>query len=220
MSSYQYRKYHCGDKTVERSSYLHNGISYTGKMSSLYWFSPLIAPIYSYPSICISINVYRDKPSIDTSRPLSCLWNKPINQKIGCTCLHWFEGTVRPSCIAVNTMKHTKAYRAYHFSLPYTNQRLMIHISDLMMIKWSTHIPTIAQREIGKMKTQYHVLQNESWDNVLDLTHTHDIIYLISILYDQCFQTSLHNNDIEIVYKWMRPLGHFVPNFCAHHWLR
>ena len=37
MSSYQDRKSHCGDKTVVRSSYLHNGISYTGKMSSLYW---------------------------------------------------------------------------------------------------------------------------------------------------------------------------------------
>ena len=37
MASYQYRKSHCGDKTVVRSSYLHNGISYTGKMSSLYW---------------------------------------------------------------------------------------------------------------------------------------------------------------------------------------
>ena len=36
MSSYQYRKSHCGDKMVVRSSYLHNGISYTGKMSSLY----------------------------------------------------------------------------------------------------------------------------------------------------------------------------------------
>ena len=41
MSSYQYRKSHCGDKTVVRSSYLHNGIPYTGKMTSLYWFSPL-----------------------------------------------------------------------------------------------------------------------------------------------------------------------------------
>ena len=40
MTSYQYRKSHCGDKTVIRSSYLHNGISYTGKMSSLYWISP------------------------------------------------------------------------------------------------------------------------------------------------------------------------------------
>ena len=41
MSSYQYRKSHCGDKTVVRSSYLHNGISYTGKMSSLYWIVAL-----------------------------------------------------------------------------------------------------------------------------------------------------------------------------------
>ena len=37
MLSYQYRKSHCGDKTVVRSSYLHNGISYTGKTTSLYW---------------------------------------------------------------------------------------------------------------------------------------------------------------------------------------
>ena len=42
MSSYQYRKSHCGDKIVVRSSHLHNGISYTGKMASLYWFSPWI----------------------------------------------------------------------------------------------------------------------------------------------------------------------------------
>ena len=43
MSSYQYRKSHYGDMTVVRSSYLHNGISYTGKMTSLYWFSPLFS---------------------------------------------------------------------------------------------------------------------------------------------------------------------------------
>ena len=42
MLSYQYRKSHCGDKTVVRSSYLHNGISYTGKMTSFYWIGPLI----------------------------------------------------------------------------------------------------------------------------------------------------------------------------------
>ena len=41
-SSYQYRKSHCGDKTVVRSSYLHNEISYTGKMASFYWISPQI----------------------------------------------------------------------------------------------------------------------------------------------------------------------------------
>ena len=37
MSSYRYRKPHCGDKTILRPSYLHNGISYTDKMIFLYW---------------------------------------------------------------------------------------------------------------------------------------------------------------------------------------
>ena len=45
MSSYQYRKYHCGDKTAVRSSYLHNGISYTGKMISFYWIGPLVPSV-------------------------------------------------------------------------------------------------------------------------------------------------------------------------------
>ena len=40
LSSYQYRKSHCGDKTVVRSSYLHNGVLNTGKMSYLYWIGP------------------------------------------------------------------------------------------------------------------------------------------------------------------------------------
>ena len=28
---------HCGEKTILRPSYLHNGISYPGKTTSLYW---------------------------------------------------------------------------------------------------------------------------------------------------------------------------------------
>ena len=35
--SNQYRKSHCGDKKILRPSYLHNGISYTAKMTSSYW---------------------------------------------------------------------------------------------------------------------------------------------------------------------------------------
>ena len=34
---YQYRKSHCGDKTVEMSFYLHSESSCTGKMTSWYW---------------------------------------------------------------------------------------------------------------------------------------------------------------------------------------
>ena len=36
MPSYQHRKSHSGDKTILRTSYLHNGFPYTGKMTSLY----------------------------------------------------------------------------------------------------------------------------------------------------------------------------------------
>ena len=45
MSSYQYRKFNCGDKMILRPSYLQNGISYTGKMTSLYWIGALGARI-------------------------------------------------------------------------------------------------------------------------------------------------------------------------------
>ena len=41
-SSYQYRKSNYGDKTILRPSYLHNGISYTGKTTSLYWIRALV----------------------------------------------------------------------------------------------------------------------------------------------------------------------------------
>ena len=41
MPSYQYRKSHCGDKTILRPCYLHNGISYTSKMTPLYWIRAL-----------------------------------------------------------------------------------------------------------------------------------------------------------------------------------
>ena len=43
MPSYQYRKSHCGGKTILRPSYLHNGISYIGKMAFLYWIRALVS---------------------------------------------------------------------------------------------------------------------------------------------------------------------------------
>ena len=60
MTSYQYRKSHCGDKTILRPSYLHNGISYTGKTTSLYWIRAQIIQLTHewqliYQSLSISI---------------------------------------------------------------------------------------------------------------------------------------------------------------------
>ena len=71
MSSYQYRKSDCGDKTVVRSSYLHNGISYTGKMASLYWFSPLNILHYVYDIQYIL-------------KYTKCLFSKITNQNVDC----------------------------------------------------------------------------------------------------------------------------------------
>ena len=62
MSSYQYRKFHCGDKTVVRSSYLHNGISYTGKVTSIYWIKAQVLKcacfIFIKKSVQFSVIVY------------------------------------------------------------------------------------------------------------------------------------------------------------------
>ena len=80
LSSYQYRKSHCGDKAVVRSSYLHNGISYTGKMSSLYWISPQVTnhQILSN-TVCLMVvnaigKLCHEYDSCDTISQLSCWW--------------------------------------------------------------------------------------------------------------------------------------------------
>ena len=64
MPSYRYRKSHCGEKIL-RPSYLHNGISYTGKTTSLYWiralesWSPLIQVLA--PNMLTPCQLYPDK---------------------------------------------------------------------------------------------------------------------------------------------------------------
>ena len=54
ITSYQYEKSHCGDKTILRSSYLHNWISYTSKTTSLYWIGVLEVSPHSSES-CFSL---------------------------------------------------------------------------------------------------------------------------------------------------------------------
>ena len=73
MSSYQYRKSHCGDKTVVRSSYFHNGISYTGKMSSLYWIgAQLVAAQWHRMATQIRVNI---GSSMAARRASGITWN-------------------------------------------------------------------------------------------------------------------------------------------------
>ena len=68
MISYQYRNSHCGDKTILRPSYLHNGISYTGKTTSLYWLRAL-AP----QPICTTLQGTADhatRPGVGVTKPI------------------------------------------------------------------------------------------------------------------------------------------------------
>ena len=60
MLSYQHRESHSGDKTILRPSYLHNGISYTGQMASVYW---IMNQIYFHASIYVlnNISIYSPK---------------------------------------------------------------------------------------------------------------------------------------------------------------
>ena len=52
ITSYQFRKSHCGDKTILRLFYLHNGNSYTGKMKSLYWIRALALCVLRHQELC------------------------------------------------------------------------------------------------------------------------------------------------------------------------
>ena len=83
MSSYQYSKSHCGDKTVLQPSYLHNGISYTGKMTSLYWIGPSFwhqcRNIWQcYPPVQETAALYRQQQVIPCNNgPITALDNSP-----------------------------------------------------------------------------------------------------------------------------------------------
>ena len=62
MASYQYRKSHCGDKTVVRSSYLHNRISYTGKIPSLYWIRALMSCVMQIKHTSFLVQIVHGNP--------------------------------------------------------------------------------------------------------------------------------------------------------------
>ena len=92
ISFYQYRKSHGGDKMILRPSYLHNEISYTGKMASLYWIG---GPAY-FSHVCVYMVYVLRAPlscnSLQGARTegshLVSKHNKPVNPIIA----HWIKG--------------------------------------------------------------------------------------------------------------------------------
>ena len=83
MSSYQYRKSHCGDKMILWPSYLHNGISYTGKTASLYWIGAQDLAILDTPKPISFWFIYIETHSQDNKQWGNRNRNTPI------TCKSW-----------------------------------------------------------------------------------------------------------------------------------
>ena len=72
MTFYQYRKSHCGDKMVVRSSYLHSGIFYSGKLASLHWTIP--RSISHLILLLLATNSSTAEPELDMmTTPWYCL---------------------------------------------------------------------------------------------------------------------------------------------------
>ena len=76
MAPYRYRKSHCGDKTISRPSYLHNGISYTGNRTSLYWIGALLPnEKYEYELFIACSIVAEDQQTVIVRRA-GLLWSQ------------------------------------------------------------------------------------------------------------------------------------------------
>ena len=75
MTSYPYRKSHCGDKTIIRWSYLHNGIPYIGKMTYLYSTSSLICFLHLLWFLLCVILCYTGQ-CYNRTWPVTCV-NRP-----------------------------------------------------------------------------------------------------------------------------------------------
>ena len=79
-TSYQYKKSYCRDKIIIRSYYLNNGMSYTGKMASLYWTNLLDHnSINKMPSYHHRNSHYKNKAVSWSSyfyngNPYTCTW--------------------------------------------------------------------------------------------------------------------------------------------------
>ena len=76
-------------------------------------------------------------------------------------------------------------------SWPNSKQWVIVHTYDLMMIISQSIYSLHHHKDISKMKTHSPIYCiTDNWENMLNLTHTLNKIYLTGILEVQCLQTS------------------------------
>ena len=66
IPSYQYRNFHCGDQRILGPTHLHNGISYTGKIASLYWIRSQFTKWFR-EVLCFTVSFYIENNPINRS---------------------------------------------------------------------------------------------------------------------------------------------------------
>ena len=96
-----------------------------------------------------------------------------------------FVKRMRIAHIGITHHKNIERHTAHTIvSWPNPKQWVIVHTSKLMMImRQSMYILSIIKKEMGKLKThspKYCIMDN--WENMLNLTHTHDKLYLTGIL--------------------------------------
>ena len=93
-------KSHCGDKTVVRSSYLHSGISYNGKMTSLYCVESGSRAPHCWPFVRELWGIPRLRVDYPHKGPVMWINIRVSGNDIIVTCrrIHWSIHKGDPSC--------------------------------------------------------------------------------------------------------------------------
>ena len=202
MPSYQYRKSHCGDKTVVRSSYLHNGISYTGKMSSLYWIGAQV-------SIRGDIGLLLSGLFQAISRKLSRKSNyKDFHKNIsGDAVCKMVTISPRPKCVII---AQVYGLSAAHCQVTWYSQRvpgynLKLHTLVLCVSQWNLFWQkisqsdcafqlTLGQEKIFSLSTWWlqRAFWRLNWSIIQNMTLKYDLFFqMASILSLKCKFASL-----------------------------
>ena len=105
---------------------------------------------------------------------------QPMNESLVCH-VKYTECVNVCYCIQKNIERHT-AHTIV--SWPNPKQWVTLHTSDLMMIiRQSVYILSIISKEMGKLETHIPTFRMmDNWENMLNLTHTLDELYLTGIL--------------------------------------
>ena len=137
MQSYQFREPHFGDKTVVRPSYLHNGISYTGKMASL-----LVLHINTTETTEIFVHRY-------SYRHFDIL---PIDIYISMSCFSGFAWTILQKNTANTLQRARMIIPILNIILSTLNPMVVFTYSPYFPILWeSCHLPDESSLKIAQI---------------------------------------------------------------------